>query len=124
MAACSRECKDCYNYDLEKLATKGMYFIGNVKTTPAKHLTTFTDHLLEMISWVNTLDARLHLFRLSTGSRKKYAWLTRKAKTNCHANLVGIAQAKPVSTIFVKKSKAAIDTPPERDVSLSIKDKK
>lgn len=43
----------CFNYDLEKLATKGMYFIGNIKTKPAKHLSTFCDHLLEFISWVS-----------------------------------------------------------------------
>lgn len=43
----------CFNYDLEDLATKGMFFIQNVKTTPAKHLSTFCDHLLEFISWVS-----------------------------------------------------------------------
>lgn len=43
----------CFNYDLEKLATKGMFFIDNLKTGPAKHLSTFCDHLLEFISWVN-----------------------------------------------------------------------
>lgn len=43
----------CFNYDLEKLATQGMYFIPNIKTTSAKHLSTFCDHLLEFISWVS-----------------------------------------------------------------------
>lgn len=43
----------CFNYDLEALATKGMFFIDNLKTGPAKHLTTFCDHLLEFISWVS-----------------------------------------------------------------------
>lgn len=43
----------CFNYDLEKLATKGMYFIPNLKTKPARHLSTFCDHLLEFISWVS-----------------------------------------------------------------------
>ena len=43
----------CFNYDLESLATKGMYFVSNLKTTPAKHLSTFCDHLLEMVSWVS-----------------------------------------------------------------------
>ena len=43
----------CFNYDLESLATKGMYFVSNLKTTEAKHLSTFCDHLLEMISWVS-----------------------------------------------------------------------
>lgn len=42
----------CFNYDLEQLATRGMFFIQNVKTTPAKHLSTFCDHLLEFVSWV------------------------------------------------------------------------
>jgi ribonucleoside-triphosphate reductase len=42
----------CFNYDLEALATRGMFFINNLKTLPAKHLTTFCDHLLEFISWV------------------------------------------------------------------------
>lgn len=43
----------CFNYDLEKLATKGMFFIENLKTGPAKHLTTFCDHTLEFISWAS-----------------------------------------------------------------------
>lgn len=43
----------CYNYDLTRLATEGMYFIENLKTGPAKHLSTFTDHLLETVSWVS-----------------------------------------------------------------------
>ena len=42
----------CFNYDLEQLATRGMFFIKNVRTTPAKHLSTFCDHLLEFVSWV------------------------------------------------------------------------
>lgn len=56
----------CFNYDLEQLATKGMFFIDNIKTGPAKHLTTFCDHLLEFISWV-FMDARTHLFRFING---------------------------------------------------------
>jgi ribonucleoside-triphosphate reductase (formate) len=43
----------CFNYDLKNLAEKGMYFIPNIKTEPAHHLTTFCDHLLEFISWVD-----------------------------------------------------------------------
>lgn len=43
----------CFNYDLEQLATKGMFFIDNLTTGPAKHLSTFCDHLLEFISWVS-----------------------------------------------------------------------
>lgn len=43
----------CFNYDLESLATKGMFFIENLKTGPAKHLSTFCDHLLEFVSWTS-----------------------------------------------------------------------
>lgn len=43
----------CFNYDLEQLATKGMFFIDNLTTKPAKHLSTFCDHLLEFISWTS-----------------------------------------------------------------------
>lgn len=43
----------CFNYDLEQLATKGMFFIETVKTTAAKHLSTFCDHLLEFVSWTS-----------------------------------------------------------------------
>lgn len=43
----------CFNYDLEQLATKGMFFISNLNTLPAKHLSTFADHLLEFVSWVS-----------------------------------------------------------------------
>lgn len=43
----------CFNYDLTQLATKGMFFIENIKTGPAKHLSTFCDHLLEFISWTS-----------------------------------------------------------------------
>lgn len=43
----------CFNYDLKELATKGMFFIPNLKTEPAHHLTTFCDHLLEFISWTS-----------------------------------------------------------------------
>ena len=43
----------CFNYDLEALATKGMFFIENINTSPAKHLSTFCDHTLEFISWAS-----------------------------------------------------------------------
>ena len=58
---------NCFNYDLKDLATKGMFFIGNLKTGPAKHLSTFADHVLEFISWVLKKEARLHSFRLVNG---------------------------------------------------------
>lgn len=59
----------CFNYDLENLATKGMYFISNLKTTPAKHLTTFCDHLLEFISWTSNRQSG------ATGIANALMWL-------------------------------------------------
>lgn len=59
----------CFNYDLEKLATKGMFFIGNITTTPAKHLTTFLDHLLEFISWTSNRQSG------ATGIANALMWL-------------------------------------------------
>ena len=56
----------CFNYDLESLATKGMFFINNLKTGPAKHLSTFCDHLLEFVSWVRN-DAHSQSYRLISG---------------------------------------------------------
>lgn len=44
---------NCFNYDLSDLATRGMFFISNLKTAPAQHLSTFCDHLLETVSWVS-----------------------------------------------------------------------
>lgn len=41
----------CYAYDLDKVVEKGLFFIDKFKSTPAKHLTTFNDHVLEFISW-------------------------------------------------------------------------
>ena len=41
----------CYAYDLDQIVEKGLFFIDRFKSTPAKHLTTFNDHVLEFISW-------------------------------------------------------------------------
>lgn len=41
----------CYAYDLDKVVEKGLYFIDKFKSKPAKHLTTFNDHVLEFVSW-------------------------------------------------------------------------
>lgn len=41
----------CFAYDLDDLAEKGLFFINKFKSQPAKHLTTFNDHVLEFISW-------------------------------------------------------------------------
>lgn len=43
----------CYAFDLDELVEKGLFFIRRFKTGPAKHLTTFNDHVLEFISWAS-----------------------------------------------------------------------
>jgi ribonucleoside-triphosphate reductase (formate) len=43
----------CYAYDLDQVVEKGLYFIDKFKSTPAQHLTTFNDHVLEFISWTS-----------------------------------------------------------------------
>lgn len=43
----------CFAYDIEELATKGLYFIKNFNGAPPKHLTTFTDFVGEFVSWVS-----------------------------------------------------------------------
>ncbi len=42
----------CFAYDLDQIVEKGLFFIDKFKSQPAKHLTTFNDHVLEFISWV------------------------------------------------------------------------
>ena len=41
----------CFAYDLDLVVEKGLFFIDKFKSNPAKHLTTFNDHVLEFISW-------------------------------------------------------------------------
>jgi len=43
----------CYAYTLKNLAEKGLYFIDKFKALPAKHLSSFNDHVLETISWLS-----------------------------------------------------------------------
>lgn len=43
----------CFAYDLDELVEKGLFFINKFKAKPAKHLSTFNDHVLEFISWVS-----------------------------------------------------------------------
>jgi len=43
----------CYAYDLDLVVEKGLFFIDKFKSTPAQHLTTFNDHVLEFISWAS-----------------------------------------------------------------------
>lgn len=47
----------CYAYDLEDVVQKGLFFINSFKPQPAKHLTTFNDHVLEFISWTSNRTA-------------------------------------------------------------------
>lgn len=41
----------CYAYDIEELATKGLYFIDEFNAEPPQHLVTFTDFVGEFVSW-------------------------------------------------------------------------
>jgi len=41
----------CFAYDLDLIVEKGLFFIDKFKSGPAKHLSTFNDHVLEFISW-------------------------------------------------------------------------
>ena len=41
----------CFAYDLKDLAEKGLYFISNRNSKPAKHLITFVDFVKEFISF-------------------------------------------------------------------------
>lgn len=43
----------CYAMSLKPIAEKGLFFIDQFPTRPAKHLTTFCDHVLETISWMS-----------------------------------------------------------------------
>jgi ribonucleoside-triphosphate reductase len=42
----------CYAYDLGRLAREGLFFINNYNNRPAKHLTTFTDDVIEYVSFM------------------------------------------------------------------------
>lgn len=44
---------NCYAYELQNLAEKGLYFLPKSNTTPPHHLTTFMAHLREFIVWVS-----------------------------------------------------------------------
>ncbi len=43
----------CYAYDLEDLATKGLYFIDGFNPRPPEHLVTWTDFVGEFVSWTS-----------------------------------------------------------------------
>ena len=42
----------CYAYDLGRLAREGLFFMDAYNNKPAEHLTTFTDHVIEYISFM------------------------------------------------------------------------
>lgn len=42
----------CFAYDLDLLVEKGLFFTEKISSGPAKHLTTFNDHVLEYIGWL------------------------------------------------------------------------
>ena len=42
----------CYAYDLGRLAREGLFFMNNYNNKPAKHLTTFTDDVIEYVSFM------------------------------------------------------------------------
>lgn len=48
---------NCYNYDLTRLATDGLYFLPATNSSPARHLTTFMAHLREFIVFVSNRSA-------------------------------------------------------------------
>ena len=41
----------CFAYDLDALVEKGLFFVNKFPALPAKHLTTFNNHVHEFISW-------------------------------------------------------------------------
>lgn len=43
----------CYAYDLSRLATEGLFFLKNYNNQPPKHLSTFTDDVIEFISYMS-----------------------------------------------------------------------
>lgn len=43
----------CYAYDLQSLVERGLFFVNRFKTDPARHLTTYNDHVLEFVSWAS-----------------------------------------------------------------------
>lgn len=42
----------CYAYDLSRLAKEGLFFMTDYNHKPAKHLTTFTDDVIEYVSFM------------------------------------------------------------------------
>ena len=47
----------CWAMTLKPVAEKGLFFIDQFPTRPARHLTTFCDHVLETVSWMSNRQA-------------------------------------------------------------------
>lgn len=47
----------CWAMSLQPVAEKGLFFIDQFPTRPAKHLTTFCDHVLETVSYMSNRQA-------------------------------------------------------------------
>lgn len=43
----------CFAYDIEELVKRGLYFIDNFNAQPPKHLITYTDFVVEYVSWTS-----------------------------------------------------------------------
>lgn len=56
----------CFAYDLDLIVEKGLFFIDKFKSTPAKHLTTFNDHVLEFVSWASNRTSGKRLCRFAS----------------------------------------------------------
>lgn len=41
----------CFAYDIEELVNRGMFFVDGFNAQPPKHLTTYTDFVIEFVSW-------------------------------------------------------------------------
>lgn len=48
---------NCYAYELQNLAERGLYFLPKSNTSPAKHMSTFFAHIREFIVWVSNRSA-------------------------------------------------------------------
>ncbi len=44
----------CYNYDLELLTKKGLFFMPSLNSKPAKHWETWNNHLIEFVAYASS----------------------------------------------------------------------
>ena len=47
----------CYAADLDSMAEKGLFFRDGMQSSPAKHLTTFNNHVLQFVSYTSKLQS-------------------------------------------------------------------